>query len=42
MMSIISVMDVNYFERKCKECKDLTITEIMSENNFLGTLKKTP
>src|SRR3990167_6155714 len=28
--SLISVMDVNYFERKCKECKDLTINEIMS------------
>src|SRR3972149_1663578 len=33
--SLISVMDVNYFERKCKECKDLTINEIMSKTTFL-------
>ena len=32
--SLISVMDVNYFERKCKECKDLSITEIMSKTTF--------
>ena len=32
--SLISVMDVNYFERKCKECKDLTINEIMSKTTF--------
>ena len=33
--SLISVMDVNYFERKCKESKDLTINEIMSKTTFL-------
>ena len=32
--SLISVMDVNYFERKCRECKDLSITEIMSKTTF--------
>ena len=32
--SLISVMDVNYFERKCKERKDLSITEIMSKTTF--------
>ena len=30
--SLISVMDENYFEKKCKECKDLTVTEIMTKN----------
>lgn len=30
--SLITVMDENYFEKKCKECKDLTITEIMTKN----------
>ena len=29
--SLVSVMDVNYFERKCKESKNLTINEIMSK-----------
>ena len=33
--SLISVMDVNYFERKCRECKDLTINEIMSKTTSL-------
>src|SRR4030067_2263971 len=33
--SLISVMDVNYFERKCKECKDLPINEIMSKVAFM-------
>ncbi|MBM2834275.1 MAG: hypothetical protein HW406_1436 [Candidatus Brocadiaceae bacterium] len=32
--SLISVMDVNYFERKCRESKDLTINEIMSKTTF--------
>ena len=32
--SLISVMDVNYFERKCKECKNLPINEIMSKTTF--------
>lgn len=30
--SLISVMDENYFEKKCRECKDLTVTEIMTKN----------
>ena len=29
--SLISIMDVNYFERKCRESKNLTINEIMSK-----------
>ncbi|MCF6153577.1 MAG: CBS domain-containing protein [Candidatus Kuenenia stuttgartiensis] len=29
--SLISVMDKNYFEKKCKESKDLTATEIMTK-----------
>ena len=29
--SLISVMDVNYFERKCRESKNLTINGIMSK-----------
>lgn len=29
--SLISVMDKNYFEKKCRECKDLTATEIMTK-----------
>ena len=33
--SLISVMDVNYFERKCKESKNLTINEIMSKVAFM-------
>ena len=33
--SLISVMDVNYFERKCRESKDLTINEIMSKVTFM-------
>ncbi len=32
--SLISLMDVNYFERKCKESKNLTINEIMSKTTF--------
>ncbi|HHT9138505.1 MAG: CBS domain-containing protein [Candidatus Brocadiales bacterium] len=32
--SLISIMDVNYFERKCKECKNLPINEIMSKTTF--------
>lgn len=30
--SLITVMDENYFENKCKESKDLTLTEIMTKN----------
>lgn len=30
--SLISVMDENYFEKKCRECKDLPVTEIMTKN----------
>ena len=33
--SLISVMDVNYFERKCKENKNLPISEIMSKVAFM-------
>ena len=33
--SLISVMDVNYFERKCRESKNLTINEIMSKVTFM-------
>src|SRR3989339_1315299 len=33
--SLISVMDVNYFERKCMESKNLTINEIMSKVVFI-------
>ena len=33
--SLISVMDVNYFERKCMESKYLTINEIMSKVAFM-------
>ena len=33
--SLISVMDVNYFERKCKENKNLPINEIMSKVAFM-------
>lgn len=33
--SLISIMDVNYFERKCKESKNLTINEIMSKVTFV-------
>ena len=33
--SLISVMDVNYFERKCKENKNLPIDEIMSKVAFM-------
>ena len=33
--SLITVMDVNYFERKCLESKDLTINEIMSKVAFV-------
>lgn len=29
--SLISVMDKNYFEKKCRESKDLTATEIMTK-----------
>lgn len=32
--SLISVMDVNYFKRKCIESKNLTINEIMSKTTF--------
>lgn len=30
--SLIHVMDENYFEKKCRESKDLTVTEIMTKN----------
>ncbi|KKO20810.1 MAG: hypothetical protein DCC43_13665 [Candidatus Brocadia sp.] len=30
--SLISVMDVNYFEKKCRESKDLTVTDIMTKS----------
>ncbi|HHT9145501.1 MAG TPA: CBS domain-containing protein [Candidatus Wunengus sp. YC61] len=33
--SLISVMDVNYFERKCRESKNLTINGIMSKVTFM-------
>ncbi len=33
--SLISVMDVNYFEKKCRESKNLTINEIMSKVTFM-------
>ena len=33
--SLISVMDVNYFERKCKENKNLPINEIMLKVAFM-------
>ena len=33
--SLISVMDVNYFERKCKENKNLPINKIMSKVAFM-------
>ncbi|MDQ1271761.1 MAG: hypothetical protein QG591_391 [Planctomycetota bacterium] len=33
--SLISVMDVNYFERKCRESKNLPINEIMSKVTFM-------
>ena len=33
--SLISVMDVNYLERKCKENKNLPINEIMSKVAFM-------
>lgn len=33
--SLISVMDVDYFERKCRESKNLTINEIMSKVIFV-------
>jgi CBS domain-containing protein len=33
--SLISVMDVDYFERKCIESKALTINEIMSKVTFM-------
>ncbi len=33
--SLISVMDVNYFEKKCRESKNLTINEIMSKVAFM-------
>src|SRR3972149_1588832 len=33
--SLISVMDVNYFERKCRESKNLPINEIMSKVAFM-------
>ena len=33
--SLISVMDINYFERKCRESKNLTINEIMSKATFM-------
>ena len=33
--SLISVMDVNYFERKCRENKNLPINEIMSKVAFM-------
>jgi len=32
--SLIAVMDEDYFEKKCKECKDLTITEIMTKTTL--------
>ena len=32
--SLISVMDVNYLERKCLESRNLTIDEIMSKTTF--------
>ncbi|MDN3514769.1 MAG: CBS domain-containing protein [Candidatus Brocadia sp.] len=32
--SLISVMDVNYFERKCIENRNLTINKIMSTTTF--------
>ena len=33
--SLISVMDVNYFERKCRGSKNLPINEIMSKVTFM-------
>lgn len=33
--SLITIMDENYFEKKCKECKDLTITEIMTKTTLV-------
>jgi len=33
--SLISVLDVNYFERKCRESKNLTINGIMSKVTFM-------
>lgn len=30
--SLITVMDANYFENKCKESRNLTLTEIMTKN----------
>jgi CBS-domain-containing membrane protein len=32
--SLISVMDANYFERKCRENRNLTIDKIMSTTTF--------
>lgn len=32
--SLASIMDVNYFERKCLENRNLTINEIMSKTTF--------
>lgn len=32
--SLISVMDANYFERKCRENRNLTINNIMSTTTF--------
>jgi CBS-domain-containing membrane protein len=39
--SLISVMDVNYFERKCIENRNLTINEIMSTTTFTVTEEDT-
>lgn len=35
--SLISVLDVNYLEKKCIECKNLPIHEIMSRTTFTVT-----
>lgn len=32
--TLIFIMDVNYFEKKCLESKNLTVNEIMSKVNF--------
>lgn len=38
--ALFSIMDENYFDRRCLECKDLSITEIMSKPILAATAKE--
>ncbi len=38
--SLFSIMDEDYFDRRCHECKDLNITEIMSKPILAATAKE--